>query len=312
KEVDGFRCDMAEMVPVEFWEWVIPQVKEEYPHIIFIAEVYNPAEYRNYLFKGKFDYLYDKVGLYDTLRNIICGHEPAKNITRCWQSLNGIEKRMLNFLENHDEQRIASDFFAGNPQKAIPAFIVAACMNTNPIMLYFGQELGEEGMDNEGFSGCDGRTTIFDYWSVNTIRRWRDQGDFSGNMLNNNQKHLRNIYQVILRICNEEKAISRGAFFDLMYANENGWRFNDQKQYVFLRKHQDELLLIAVNFDNSSADIAINLPSHAFDYLQIQPIENCLAEDLLTNKKENISFLPYKATDVSLAANSGKVLKIKL
>lgn len=142
--------------------------------LIFIAEIYNPGEYRNYLFNGKFDYLYDKVGLYDTLRAITCGWESATAIPQRWQSLGGIEKRMLNFLENHDEQRIASDYFAGNGSKAIPAMIVSACMNTNPVMIYFGQELGEHGMDTEGFSGRDGRTTIFDYWSVDSIRRWRN------------------------------------------------------------------------------------------------------------------------------------------
>lgn len=126
----------------------------------------------------KIDYLYDKVGLYDTLRNVACGYESAASITHCWQSLNGIEKKMLNFLENHDEQRIASDFFAGDPRKGIPALIVSACMNTNPMMIYFGQEFGEPGMDSEGFSGRDGRTTIFDYWSIDSIRRWRNGGKF--------------------------------------------------------------------------------------------------------------------------------------
>ena len=203
---------MAEMVPVEFWEWAIPQVKQEYPNIIFIAEVYNPHEYKNYLFRGKFDFLYDKVGLYDTLRNVACGYDSATAITRSWQSLGGIEKRMLNFLENHDEQRIASDFFAGDPRKGVPALIVSACMNTNPMMIYFGQEFGEMGMDSEGFSGRDGRTTIFDYWSVDTIRRWRNEGKFDGKMLTEEQKHLYAIYQRVLTLCNEEQAISNGVF----------------------------------------------------------------------------------------------------
>ena len=150
---------------------------------------------------------------------------------------------MLNFLENHDEQRIASDFFASNPRKAIPALIVSACMNVNPMMIYFGQEFGELGMDSEGFSGRDGRTTIFDYWSVDTIRRWRNGGKFDGKMLTDNQKHLYGIYQRILTLCNEEKAISQGDFFDLMYANINGWRFNEHKQYTFLRKYGRDLLL---------------------------------------------------------------------
>lgn len=310
KDIDGFRCDMAEMVPVEFWEWAIPQVKEAYPEILFIAEVYNPNEYRNYLMRGKFDYLYDKVGLYDTLRNVACGYESAAAITHCWQSLNGIEKRMLNFLENHDEQRIASDFFAGNPRKGIPALIVSACMNTNPMMIYFGQEFGEMGMDSEGFSGRDGRTTIFDYWSVDTIRRWRNGGKFDGKMLTEDHKRLYNIYQRILTLCNEEPAISKGVFFDLMYANINGWRFNERKQYTFMRKYKNELLFFIVNFDGQLADVAINVPSHAFDFLQIPQMESYQAIDLISGAKEEICLLPYKPTDVSVGAYNGKILKI--
>ena len=310
KRIDGFRCDMAEMVPVEFWEWVIPQVKEQYPDIIFIAEVYNPAEYRNYLFRGHFDYLYDKVGLYDTLRAIICHNTSATAITQAWQNLNGIEKRMLNFLENHDEQRIASDFFAGNAHKAIPGLIVSACMNTNPMMIYFGQEFGEPGMDNEGFSGQDGRTTIFDYWSVDSIRRWRNGGKFDGKMLNEEQQALYKVYQRVLTLCNEEKALSQGTFFDLTYANINGWRFNEHRQYAFLRKHENELLLIVVNFDRQAADVAINIPSHAFDFLQLPQNEAYEATDLLTGKEETISLLPYKATDVCVKGYGGKILKV--
>ncbi len=310
KKIDAFRCDMAEMIPVEFWEWVIPHIKKEYPDILFIAEIYNPAEYRNYLFKGQFDYLYDKVGLYDTLRNITCGYESATAITRCWQSLGGIEKKMLNFMENHDEQRIASDFFAGNGYRGIPAMIVSACMNTNPIMIYFGQELGERGMDTEGFSGKDGRTTIFDYWSINTIRQWRNGGKFDGKMMTEESKTLQAFYRRLLNVCREEKAIAEGKFFDLMYANLNGWRFNEHKQFAFMRQYEQELLLIVANFDDSAVNIAINIPTHAFDYLRIPQNETYAAIDLLTGKEETISLLPYKATDLSLQPMNGKILKI--
>lgn len=312
KKIDGFRCDMAEMVPVEFWEWVIPHVKKQYPEILFIAEVYNPAEYRNYLFRGRFDYLYDKVGLYDTLRNVICGYDSAKSITRSWQSLGGIEKQMLNFLENHDEQRIASDYFAGNAIKGIPGLIVAACINTNPMMIYFGQEFGEPGMDTEGFSGRDGRTTIFDYWSVDSIRKWRSNGKFDGKMLTDRQKHLYATYQKVLNICRTEKAVTQGDFFDLMYANENGWKFNEHKQYVFLRKYRKEFLFIIVNFDSIRVDVGVNIPAHAFDYLQIPQMEDYKAVDLLTGKAETLCLLPYKPTEVSIGEYSGKILKVKL
>ena len=171
KGVDAFRCDMAEMVPVEFWEYAIKEVKSKFPAIEFIAEVYNPAQYRSYIHTGGFDYLYDKVGLYDTLRAIVCRQAPASQITQAWQATDDVKQHMLYFLENHDEQRIASDFFCGNARLAFPALAVMALMGTNPLMIYAGQELGERGMDAEGFSGCDGRTTIFDYWSPETLRK---------------------------------------------------------------------------------------------------------------------------------------------
>lgn len=312
KGIDGFRCDMAEMVPCEFWGWVIPQVKKLHPELIFIAEVYNPNEYRNYIFNGHFDYLYDKVGLYDTLRAIVCGYGSATAITNCWQSVNDIQSHMLNFLENHDEQRIASDFFAGDARKALPALLVSACMNTNPMMIYFGQELGEEGMDSEGFSGRDGRTTIFDYWSVDSIRRWCNHGRYNLHLLNDQEKELRRFYYHVLNLCNEEKAISQGEFFDLMYANQGNWLMNEHRQFAFLRKHASEVLLILVNFDEMPMPVSVNVPRHAFEYLQMPESESVQAVDLLTGEKETISFTSEKPVAVELPGWGGKILKMTI
>ena len=107
--IDAFRCDMAEMVPVEFWQWAIGQVKAQYPELLFIGEVYNPHQYRDFIAAG-FDYLYDKVGLYDTLFDMLHSDGWASEITRQWQSTADILPHMLYFLENHDELRIASEF----------------------------------------------------------------------------------------------------------------------------------------------------------------------------------------------------------
>ncbi len=312
KGIDGFRCDMAEMVPVEFWEWAIPQVKQKHTDLIFIAEVYNPAEYRNYLFKGHFDYLYDKVGLYDTLRGVTCGDIPATAITGCWQSLEGITDHMLNFLENHDEQRLASDFFAGYGEKGKAAMIVSACMNTNPVMIYFGQEFGERGMQSEGFSGLDGRTTIFDYWNVDTIARWRNKGKFKGLLLSKEEKELHHFYSQLLNICQKEKAIYQGLFFDLMYANTNNWNFNSHRQYAFLRKQDNELLLIVTNFDDAPACMEVNIPQHAFDFLNLLPAMQHQATDLLTGKTELMDFHPAHPARIEVEAHSGKILKFIL
>jgi len=234
KKVDGFRCDMAEMVPVEFWDWVISEVKLQYPDVLFIAEVYNPAEYNNYIFNGKFDYLYDKVGMYDTLRNVTSRNFPVWDITTAWQSLGGIENRMLNFLENHDEQRIGSGFFSGDGVYAQPAMIVAATLTQAPVMIYCGQELGELGMDCEGFSGVDGRTTIFDYWGVKSIQAWYNDGKFDGKQLTDEQRNIRLFYQKLLNISISEKAIADGLMFDLEYANLNNPRFNPHSNMLIL------------------------------------------------------------------------------
>jgi glycosidase len=285
KNIDGFRCDMAEMVPVEFWGWAIHAVKQTCPDIRFIAEIYNPDQYRNYLWNGKFDYLYDKVGLYDTLRNVVCNKQSARAITGCWQTVGDIQEQMLYFLENHDEQRIASSFFAGNPEKALPALVVMATMHKNPVMIYFGQELGERGMDAEGFSGRDGRTTIFDYWSVESLRNWYNEGKINAALLTDEQKALRDFYIKVLNLCNSSEAIMEGKFFDLMYVNPHSNFFNPDRQYVFLRHAGNELLLIAANFDETDADVRIFLPADAFDYFEIDETKITSAKNLLTGEK---------------------------
>ena len=308
KGVDGFRCDMAEMVPVEFWNWVIPQVKKV-RDVIFIAEVYNPDEYRNYIYTGHFDYLYDKVGLYDTVRAVMCGQAPASNISHCWQSLEGIQKNMLNFLENHDEQRVASDFFAGDARPGIPGMIVSAAMNTNPVMIYSGQELGERGMDAEGFSGRDGRTTIFDYWSVESLRNWNNNGLFDGAKLTPAERSLREMYAMLLTVVRSEPVIVEGAFYDLMYANSGNPYFNPNRQYAFLRKWKNEVLLVVVNFDRADQCVWVNIPVEAFKALDFEDNKPAELTDLLTGETTISTLTDAYPYQVKLPAYSGKMLK---
>lgn len=311
KNVDGFRCDMAHMVPIEFWEWVIPQVKYNYPDVIFIAEIYSPELYREYIFRGHFDYLYDKVGLYDTLRAITRGEAPASAITAQWQSLEGIQQHMVNFLENHDEQRIASDFFAGNAYNALPALIVSAMMNTNPFMLYFGQELGERGMDAEGFSGKDGRTTIFDYFSLQSMRDWNNNGKWDEEHLSETEKSIRRHYKQILTACNREEAIYEGAFFDLMYVNYNHEGFDPSKQYAFLRKYVNELLVVVVNFGDQPVNTSVYIPKHAFDYLNI-PEGNFRMKELISGESDVCRLSADFPFTTRVEGKSGVVWKMEL
>lgn len=264
KGVDGFRCDMAEMVPVEFWGWVIPEVKKVKPELIFIAEIYNPSEYRNYIYKGKFDYLYDKVGLYNSLRKLIEGHGTVEEITRIWQQESGdFSEHMLRFLENHDEQRIASRYFAGNPWTALPAMVLSATLHTGPVMLYFGQELGVDPNQQEGFQGEDGRTTIFDYWSVPEFRQWVHGGKFDDTSLSTEQRELRAYYRHLNQFVMQQEAVYAGAFYDLQYVNIDGQSYNYDKTviYSYLRYTDSQKLLFVYNFHLSrTVETTVKIP----------------------------------------------------
>lgn len=304
KGVDAFRCDMAEMVPSAFWQWVTTEVRKKHHNVKFIGEVYNPGRYREYINAG-FDYLYDKVGMYDSLRDVVCGHRSATDITRQWQTNDDIADHMLYFLENHDEQRIASDFFAGNARKGIPALMTSALMRTNPFMLYAGQEYGERGMDEEGFSGRDGRTTIFDYWSVDSLIH----GYSSRRQLTKEEKSIEATYKKVLNIATSENAVTEGKFFDLMYVNPTSADFNADRQYVFLRSNEDDLMIVLANFSDESSDCKVNIPQHAFNYLNLKKgiMEGT---DLLNGEKITITLSDTDPLNLSVEAWSGRVIKI--
>ena len=301
KGIDAFRCDMAEMVPPAFWTWAIDKVNFRYPHIRFIGEVYDPQQYRTYLSAG-FDWLYDKVGMYDSVKDIIRGQRWASDITWQWQQTDDIGEHMLYFLENHDEQRIASDFFAADARKGIPGMMVMAWLQRNPVMLYAGQEYGEQGMDEEGFSGHDGRTTIFDYWCVKTILH----GYFQRRKMSLAERSMENSYLQILKIASEERAIREGAFFDLMYAQSDA--FDRVHLFTFLRKAGEETLLVVVNFSDEERQAMIRIPRHAVDFLQMKT-GAVRAVDLLDKSEQLLVISPDADVHVNVPAWGGIVLK---
>ena len=301
KGIDGFRCDMAEMVPAAFWAWATDKVKYRYPDIIFIGEVYNPAEYRNYIHSG-FDYLYDKVGMYDTMRNVICGNGSASFITGAWQSTDDISRHMLYFLENHDEQRVASGFFAGDARKGIPGLVASVLMRSNPFMLYAAEEYGEKGMDKEGFSGVDGRTTIFDYWSIDTLCRAAD------GTLSDDEQYIYTMHEKVLQIARKEKAID-GDFYDLMYANPWSDKFDNNRLFAFLRKKDKDILLVVCNFSDHVADIDVNIPAHAMRTLSIAE-KAYKAKDLLTGEQQTLQLQENGKVSMTVQAYGARIWKL--
>lgn len=295
KGVDGFRCDMVELVPPQFFTWLIRKTKEKYPSLIFIAEVYKKELYRKYIKEVGFDYLYDKSGLYDTLRTVVEKNvndngmpielwQSATGITRNWQFLSDLQPYMLNFLENHDEQRYTSDFFGKDHSNAFAPLFVSLYLNTAPFMIYFGEEVGEKGMDEEGFSGKDGRTTIFDWWSIGSVRRLRKvirNGEYESmspskltkaGMKPEEAAFFCRFAQAV-RFAASDEAIRRGTTYDLCYCNYSSDGFNKDKHFVFLRDFEEHTLLIAANFSQSECRMNITIPSHAFEWMGIPVTE---------------------------------------
>ena len=309
KGIDGFRCDMVFMVPQEFWHWAIPQVKKDYPHLIFISEIYDTNLYRPFLDYCHFDYLYDKVNLYDTLVGIEKYNISAAQLTSCWQRVDGLGDSMLNFLENHDEVRFASREYADDPARVVPSLVVSSMISRGPFMIYYGQELGEQAHDNEGFAGDNNRSTIFDYWSYDTLRRWYDNGKCSMVKLTKHEKWLRNLYKRVLNLCNEEKAIREGEFFDLMYVNLRNHNFNPHRQYAFIRYCEGEALLIVANFDDNPQDISISIPDLAIGMAGLAEGEQT-AKDLLWGKEHTFSIGHDVETKLKVGAHDAIILPL--
>lgn len=309
KGVDGFRCDMVEMVPVEFWNWVVDEIRKNYPEVIFIGEAYNKEEYVNFYDKGKFDYLYDKVGLYDTLKTLIRNDPNAsvRAIQDVWKrEVAGYSSRMLRFLENHDEQRIASSGFAGDPWLGLPAMVVSATLATGPIMIYAGQEVGEPGSGDEGFGGEDGRTTIFDYWGIPQHQKWMNHGKFDGGLLSEDERKLREFHKKLFAVVNTEPAIQEGGFYDLILANPEQLN-GSNRIYAYIRYTEKDKILIVVNFERSEQRSSLSFPS---DVVQAFRLDRPELEwhDLLAGEKSKVDFSDHNIK-LTLPAGGAKIFK---
>lgn len=282
--VDGFRCDMVELVPQAFFKWLISRIKKDRPNLLFVAEVYQKTLYSKYIREIGFDLLYDKSGIYDTLRTIVEKNakdsgvpvedwQSAKRITWNWQSLGDLQPYMLNFLENHDEQRFASDFFGCDARNSYAALYTALYMNNAPFMLYAGEEVGERGMDNEGFSGRDGRTSIFDWWAPSSLTRLYKYIHGERKALTPEEETMLDTYRKALKFAAEDNAVSKGTFYDLCYCNYALDGFNPDRHFAFLRDFEDETLLIVCNFSKNDADMKISIPEHAFNWMKMPESE---------------------------------------
>ena len=287
KGVDGFRYDMAEMVPVEFWSFMNSAIKMENRDAFLLAEVYNPKMYRDYIRKGKMDYLYDKVALYDTIKHVMQGHGLTDNIPPIQEDLKDIEHHMLHFLENHDEQRIASKEFAGNAKKGMPAMVVSTTISTAPTMVYFGQEFGEDGSENAGF-GTPSRTSIFDYVGVPSLQRWVNNKQFDGGESTKEETALRDFYKRLLNFTIKSDALM-GEYKDIHSYNREHTEGYNAKVLSFVRFSEEEKLIVISNFNEKETyKFQLKIPSEIIKKWNLKDGSYQLKDQLYNSKSFNL------------------------
>lgn len=309
KAVDGFRCDMVEMVPVAFWQWVIPQVTAQYPHMLFLGELYDLGQYRRYIQEAGFHYLYDKSGLYDTLRNVLAGHADLSDIAAIQAQNADLQDHLLHFMENHDEQRLAAAQLMGDGWKALPAMVLSATADRGAIMIYAGQEVGEEGTLPRGFSGNDGRTSIFDYGAMPRIQQWMNDGRFNGGQLSSERQQLRQYYTALLRLAGTHTALTRGDCHDLTGQHRaRGLITNDI--HLCLRTYQQECLLIVTGFNPEPRQVTIEIPQELITQSGISHKKSGHAKNILW-QEHNIAFNQQWQFSVQVNPYSSFIFKIE-
>ncbi|WP_405247953.1 alpha-amylase family glycosyl hydrolase [Cellulophaga sp. Asnod2-G02] len=297
--VDGFRFDMAEMVPVEFWSYMNSNIKMQNSTAFLLAEVYNPDLYRTYIYKGKMDYLYDKVELYDSLKHIMAGHGWTDHIETVERGMKDIEHHMLRFLENHDEQRIASPEFAGDAKIAKPAMVVSATLSTAPTMIYFGQEVGEPGAENAGF-GSPSRTSIFDYIGVPTFQRWVNNKKFDGGQSTEDEKNLRDFYKRLLNFTIGSSALM-GQYQEIHYYNKDHTEGYDHRVFTFCRWSDDEKLIIVTNFDKEKTyDFTLKVPEFMIEKWKLSSGIFPMEDQLYHNSNPELKVTDTKIGEFSI------------
>lgn len=283
--VGGFRCDMAHMIPMEFWRWAVKRARCRDEDVFFSAEAYDndPAKLTDKdvldeLLDAGFNAVYDQP-TYRLLEAVYHAGKWANDL----DSLTFTGKKFhesLRYAENHDEVRIASPKTWGGlgMKTGKPVSAVLFCMGRGAVMLYNGQEVGEPAVGSEGFSGDNARTTIFDYWSMPEFSKWVNGGKYNGGELSAEQKALRAWYGKLLHAI-KSPAFTQGEFYGLNHANLGNPKFGrvgDETAsghwlYAFIRHDPatGESYLIVANFHGSETlrDVKVDIPRNAWEFM---------------------------------------------
>lgn len=284
--VDGFRVDMAHMIPMHYWAWQTRRCRKRHPSVFFMAEAYDndPAKLTDgnvleELLASGFDAVYDDPS-YDIIKHIIEGDKWANDIDPTANPFSPLFHQSLRYAENHDEVRLASSGnWAGcGMEIGQPVSAILFGLGRGPVMLYNGQETGEPACGAEGFSGDDGRSSIFDYGTLPSLTPWVNQHRYDGAQLTPAQKNLRAFYARLLNLC-AEPAFTCGDFYGLNQANQNNPQYGQLHHdpasghwlYSFLRRDAPtgQAFLVVVNLHPTETldNVHIQIPEDTQEWL---------------------------------------------
>ncbi|MBK1855432.1 hypothetical protein JO972_10715 [Verrucomicrobiaceae bacterium 5K15] len=293
--VEGFRVDMAHMVPMPYWHWQIRRCRQRNASVFFMAEAYDndPAKLTDgnvldELLTAGFNAVYDAPS-YDVLKAVIEHGKWANDLDEATSPFCPRFHSALRYAENHDEVRIASprEWAAAGMDIGRPVCAILFGLGRGPIMIYNGQETGEAALDAEGFCGDNARTSIFDYWSMPSFTPWVNNHRYDGAKLNQPRKELRNFYSRLLRLC-AEPAFTAGEFYGLNFANHNNPNYG-RHGGEFVSGHW---LYSYLRYDAASGQtflVVVNLhPSETLVNVHVQIPENAL--QWMNNSAEHLSF----------------------
>jgi len=214
-DLDGFRCDVAGFVPVDFWETARAEVDKIKPDTIWLAEWESP----DLLVKAfNLDYSWAN---HAVLADVLFGNKPASEIRKTWEADNAKNPRgalRMRFSDNHDERRAIARF---GERGALAAQALIFTLDGVPLV-YNGMEAGDT--TESGAPALFEKLPVF--WQFAERR-----------------PEFPRFYKSMIALRKSSVALRRG---DLKWLKNS----DEMRVLTFLRRSDTEEILVAINMSN--------------------------------------------------------------
>jgi hypothetical protein len=246
--------------------WLISRSRARDPQVYWVAEAYDtdPAKITagntlHALLASGCNATYDD-DTYDALKDVYDAGRWANDVDGVLLRDGVLLHHSLRYAENHDEVRLASRHDwrvdGANVGRSVGPAVTTllGVLGRGPLLVYAGQETGEPAAGIEGFGGDDGRTSIFDYWTLPTLQGWVNNHRYDGGALPADIAALRQRYLRVFRLMHHP-ALRDGQLWllnsaqaaDPAFGREPGATVSGRWAHAALRFTPDQRLLVVSN-----------------------------------------------------------------